>query len=119
MADVVKAGETVLPEVTGCIPSPQEISNAERDSQGNMHKDTIAWKWKITVNFGVLTAAQTSSILKAVKKNKCTVTFLNPETAKEDTIECYLGTSVNFPLLCADPAGGFMTKDGTIDLIEF
>lgn len=114
---IVTVGSTVFPEITGLVPTHEKIVNFERDSEGNGHGDIIALKWKLQINFGVLTAEQTKAILSSTLPFSFQVSFYDPETGSSGSFIGYEGNK-SFPLLGKDPKGGYMTNGGSINLIE-
>lgn len=114
---LVKVGSTIYPEITALIPNREKIVDFERGSDGNAHGDLIANKWKLQITFGVLTAEQTSAILNSIVDFSFTVEFYDPMTGASGTFVGYEGNK-NFPLLCEDINGGYMTNGGTLNLIE-
>ena len=116
-ANLVVVSGTTFPEITGLIPTREKIVEFERGSDGNAHGDLIANKWKLQITFGVLTAEQTSAILNSIKDFKFQVSFYDPMTKSSGSFTGYEGNK-NFPLLCHDPNGGYMTNGGTLNLIE-
>ena len=68
-----------------------DITEGERDSTGTMHIDLIATKYKLQLKWGVLTKAEMSSILNLIKPITFSVTFDDPESGNEKTVNVYKG----------------------------
>jgi len=74
----------------GSIASP----SSGRDSAGNMNLDIVTEKKSLPYTWGLLSASETSTLLKAVKMNgiaNIDVVVHNPEENKFHTYNCYAG----------------------------
>ena len=83
------------------VPSPIDgawddgtiaASSSGRDTSGKMNLDVVTNKKSLPYTWGVLTAEETSKLLKAVKMNgigNIKVTVHNPEENKFETYNCY------------------------------
>jgi hypothetical protein len=69
-------------------------SSSGRDSTGYMNLDIVTEKRNLPYTWGLLSASETSTLLKAVKMNgigNINVTVHNPEENKFQTYNCYAG----------------------------
>lgn len=69
-------------------------SESGRDSGANMNLDIVTEKKNFPYTWGYLTAAETSTLLKAVKKNgigDIDITVHDPENNTMKTYNCYAG----------------------------
>lgn len=83
------------------VPSPVDgawddgtiaTSDSGRDNSGDMNLDIVTDKKNLPFTWGLLTAAEASILLKAVKKNgigNINVTVHNPEENQFKTYNCY------------------------------
>ena len=68
-----------------------DISKAERNAQGDMVLDIIAVKTKIELEWGILTAAEVSTLFNLIKPTWFEVKYFDPETAELKTKTFYKG----------------------------
>lgn len=81
------------------IKTPSAISftvsdidkNSERNAAGNMIRDRVAVKRKLECEWYVMTTAELSLLLNAVKDTFFSVTYLDGMTGKEETKTFYVG----------------------------
>ncbi len=92
--------------------------NSGRNAQGDMLKDRIATKVKMELEWGGLTYSQAASILTAISSIYFNVTYPDPKTGSDRTMECYAGDpqlTVDF----LDPhTGKPYYRDMKVSLIE-
>ena len=88
---MVKIAGADIPAPTEITHSMYDITEGERDSTGTMHIDLIATKYKLQLKWGVLTKAEMSSILNLIKPITFSVTFDDPESGNEKTVNVYKG----------------------------
>lgn len=82
----------------GALPEPDRINpsimdldgSAERNMLGLLLRDRIATKRKLAVEYGVLTAEETKTVLTAIAGEFFNVTYMDPLHG-EYTITCYVG----------------------------
>lgn len=96
------------------IVSDQDSDKSARNANARMYRDRIAVKRKIQLEWGILTQAECSKILKAVSPVEVTVEFLDP---KEGTIICtmYAGDRTASRI---DTSWGVLWRDLKFNLVE-
>lgn len=80
-----------------------DIASAEsgRNDAGNMELDIITSKKNFPFTWGVLSSAETSTLLKAIKQKgigNIDITVHNPEENKFQTYNCYAGADRHIPI---------------------
>lgn len=88
---MLKVNGVEMPTPSGMTPDAYDITEAARDSTGTMHIDLIATKHKLECTWSYLTQEDMSRILSAIKSITFSVTFIDPETGSEKTINVYKG----------------------------
>lgn len=88
---MVKIAGADIPAPTEITPSMYDITEGERDATGTMHIDLIATKYKLQLKWGILSKSEMSTILNAIKSITFSVTFDDPESGTEKTINVYKG----------------------------
>lgn len=88
---MLKIGGVAMPTPSEMTPSIYDITDGERDSTGTMHIDLIATKYKLECKWNILSQANMTKILKAIKPITFNVTFIDPETGTEKSITVYKG----------------------------
>ena len=68
-----------------------DITEGGRDSTGKNHLDLVATKYKVKLEYGVLTAEEISGILTSIKPLSFNITIDDPESGGDKTIEVYKG----------------------------
>lgn len=84
------------------MPTPAEFSvtiqdidaSAERNARGDLVRDKVATKRKISLKYQMLTQTQAATILRAVDKEFFSFTYPDP-VAGEKTITAYTGDRQN------------------------
>ena len=106
------------------IPTPteytvdiEELSKSERNANGLLIKERIAFKRKLNMSWAYLTAADASSLLSRLNPSFVSVVYPDPETNINQTGTFYAGSKSNGGVLYQ---GGKMTgwRNITINLIE-
>lgn len=95
---VLKIGGAEMPVPSSMSTIMYDITEAERDSTGTMHIDLVASKYKLECTWSYLTQEDMSKILNAIKAITFSVTFVDPESGNEKTINVYNGDR-NIPVL--------------------
>lgn len=113
---MVKIAGQKIPAPTEITPSMYDITDGERDSTGTMHIDLIATKYKLQLKWGVLTKAEISEILNLIKPITFSVTFDDPESSSEKTIQVYKGDRTIPTLLYKNNEPYY--KDFAVNFIE-
>ena len=98
-------------------PSMYDITEGGRDATGKMHLDKIATKYKIQVEYGVLTSDEVKRILTSIKPLFFNITFDDPESGTTKTIEVYKGDRT-IPTLFKDTSGKIYYKGLSFNLVE-
>lgn len=88
---MLKIGGVAMPTPSDMNSSIYDITDGERDSTGTMHIDLIATKYKLECQWSMLSQANMTKILKAIKPITFNVSFIDPVTGAEKTIKVYKG----------------------------
>lgn len=113
---MLKIGGVAMPTPSEMTPSIYDITDGERDSTGTMHIDLIATKYKLECKWNILNQANLTKILNATKNITFSISFIDPVTGTEKTINVYKG-DISTPIFkIAD--GENIYKDFKINLIE-
>lgn len=113
---MLKIGGVAMPTPSEMTPSIYDITDGERDSTGTMHIDLIATKYKLECKWTVLTQSNISKILNAINAITFSVSFVDPVTGAEKTMNVYKGDRSTPVLKIVD--GENIYKDFKINLIE-
>ena len=88
---MLKIGGVAMPTPSEMTPSIYDITDGERDSTGTMHIDLIATKYKLECKWNILSQANMTNLLNAIKPITFNITFIDPVTGTEKTITVYKG----------------------------
>lgn len=113
---MLKIGGVAMPTPSEMTPSIYDITDGERDSTGTMHIDLIATKYKLECKWNILNQADLTKILIATKSITFNVSFIDPVTGAEKTMNVYKGDR-STPILKV-VNGENVYKDFKINLIE-
>lgn len=113
---VLTIGGVVVPTPTALTPSMYDITEGERDSTGTMHIDLICTKYKLECSWAALTQENMSKILNAIKPITFDVTFVDPESGSNKTINVYKGDR-SMPFLKIEN-GNITYKDFKVNFVE-
>lgn len=113
---MIKIAGADIPSPTEIIPSMYDITEGERDSTGTMHIDLVATKYKLQLKWGILSKNEISTLLGKIKPITFNVTFDDPESGSEKTINVYKGDRTIPVLIYKD--GEPCYKDFAVNLIE-
>ncbi len=94
-----------------------DSSEAGRNSTGQLFRDRLAVKEKISISWKVLDAQQMSLILNAVSDVFFSVTYFCPKTAGFRTATMYVGDRTS-AMYCFQDDGNILYRDFSISLIE-
>lgn len=115
----IKINTTELP-----MPSTFEVtiqdydsSEAGRNSTGQLFRDRLAVKEKISISWKVLDAQQMSLILNATSDVFFTVRYFSPKLADYRTATMYVGDRTS-AMYCFQSNGNILYRDFSISLIE-
>lgn len=96
--------------------SDQDL-NSDTDSNGNLHRNRIAIKRKISNEWGPLTWSEISNILTSIKGVFFNVTYPDPQTGKYETKKMYVGDRTA-PIATMQENGSIMWEGLTADFVE-
>ena len=88
---MLKINGVAMPTPSEMTPNIYDLTDGERDSTGTMHIDLIATKYKLECKWNILNQANMTKILNAIKSITFNVSFVDPETGAEKTINVYKG----------------------------
>ena len=88
---VLKIGGVEMPTPSSMSPMMYDITEAERDSTGTMHIDLVATKYKLECTWSYLTQEQMTKILNAIKPITFNISFIDPESGNNKTLNVYKG----------------------------
>jgi hypothetical protein len=89
---MITIGSTVITAPSQYRVDIDDIVKAERNANGNMIKEIVATKRKISMNWAFLTIAQMEEILDELSANFFSVTYPDPLTNSDRTSTFYAGT---------------------------
>ena len=89
---MLKVDGVVLPTPSGYVPSLEEISKAERNANGTMIKEVIAYKAKLEVTWKMLQQTEMTKLMNVKKKNFFHLEYIDLETGRPKTGTFYAGT---------------------------
>lgn len=113
---MLKINGVLMPTPSEMTPSIYDITDGARDSTGTMHIDLIATKYKLECNWSILSQANMTKLLNAIKPITFNISFIDPETGLEKTIVVYKGDRSMPVLKITD--GECVYKDFKINFIE-
>lgn len=88
---MLKINGVAMPTPSEMTHSIYDITDGERDSTGTMHIDLIATKYKLECKWNVLTQANMTKILNTVNAITFSISFVDPVTGEEKTMNVYKG----------------------------
>lgn len=92
---MIKIDGVVMPDPTEFVVTIQDIdASAERNARGDLVRDKVNTKRKISMKYRMLTQTQAATILNAVDKEFFSFTYPDP-VAGENTITAYVGDRQN------------------------
>lgn len=89
---MLKVDGVALPTPTSYIPDFEEISKAERNANGTMIKEVIAYKYKLNVTWKMLSQSELTKLMNVKRKNSFILEFIDMDTGKSRTGQFYAGT---------------------------
>ncbi len=113
---MLKIGGVLMPTPSEMTTNIYDLTDGERDSTGTMHIDLIATKYKLECKWNILNQANMTKILNATKSITFNVSFVDPETGVEKTINVYKGDRSTPIFKIVD--GENVYKDFKINFIE-
>lgn len=108
--------EIPAPETCKITISDQDY-NSDTDSNGDLHRNRVAIKRKISNEWGPLTWAEISKILTSIKDVFFNVTYPDPQTGKYETKRMYVGDR-SAPIAVLQDDGSIMWEGLTADFVE-
>lgn len=81
-----------LPTPTSYTPDFEELSKAERNANGMMIKEVIAYKYKLNVTWKKLTQEELTILMNVKRKNFFSLEFIDMDTGRPVTGTFYAGT---------------------------
>lgn len=113
---MLKINGVAMPTPSDMTPNIYDLTEGERDSTGTMHIDLIATKYKLECTWSILNQANMTKILNATKNITFNVSFIDPVTGTEKTINVYKGDRSTPIFRIAN--GENIYKDFKINFIE-
>lgn len=113
-------------EVNGAeIPAPKKCQvgiadqdyNSDTDSNGNLHRNRVAVKRKISNEWGPLTWKEISKILTSIKDEFFNLKYPDPQTGKYETKKMYVGDRTA-PIAVEQDDGSIIWEGLTADFVE-
>jgi hypothetical protein len=104
-------------EFSVAISDLDDGATSGRTMDGTMHRDRIAIKQKLSLSFNVLLNDEVAILLQMISDIFFDVTYPNPYTGGETTIECYVGDRTA-PVAFYNKAGVLVWRDIAFNLIE-
>lgn len=89
---MLRAGGVDLPTPTSYTLDFEEISKAERNANGNMIKEVIAYKYKLNVTWKMLSQVELTKLMNVKRKSSFTLEFVDMDTGSTRTGQFYAGT---------------------------
>lgn len=105
-----------MPTPSAMSPMIYDITEAERDSTGTMHIDLVATKYKLECSWAYLTQEQMTHILNAINPITFNVTFTDPKSGSDKTMNVYKGDRT-IPILFIKEGKNYY-KDFKVNFIE-
>ena len=112
----INGAEIPAPKTCKIARSDQDY-NSDTDSNGNLHRNRVAIKRKISNEWGPLTWAEISKVLTSIKDVFFNVTYPDPETGKYETKRMYVGDRTA-PIVVILDDGSIMWEGLTADFVE-
>lgn len=112
----VNGAEITAPKTCKIGISDQDY-NSDTDSNGNLHRNRVAIKRKISNEWGPLTWTEISRILTSIKDVFFNVTYPDPQTGKYETKRMYVGDRTA-PIAVLQDDGSIMWEGLTADFVE-
>ncbi len=92
--------------------------NSTRDASGNMHRDRITVKRKLTIAWGPLSNNEIATIMQAVSGVFFKATYPDPQTGAQATASFYVGDRTAAAYSWSDTFSAMMWQNLSFDLIE-
>ncbi|MFT8610280.1 MAG: DUF6711 family protein [Liquorilactobacillus nagelii] len=93
-------------------------AKADRDANGLLHRDRVAIKRKLTIEWGPLTVSECSVILKAISGQFFSCSYLDPQEGSMVTKTFYTGDRT-MPVYTFNPATSqYVWQNLSADFIE-
>lgn len=107
------------------IPAPSSLQvtvsdqdlNSDTDANGNLHRNRITVKRKVSCQWGPLSWADTSKLLTAIKDVFFDVTYPDPQTGQFETKQMYVGDRT-IPVLILNNDGSIEWGNLSADFVE-
>ena len=112
------SGTAVKPPQSFQVVIQDIDAKATRDAHGNLHRDRIATKRKISVSWAPLTLSECKVLLDSVKDEFFSVKYLDPWDGGMATRTFYVGDRTDPALTFIDNMGGYSRKNDSFDLVE-
>ena len=113
---MLKVNGVEMPTPSSMTPMMYDITEADRDSTGTMHIDLVATKYKLECSWNYLTQEDMTNLLKAIKSITFSISFIDPESGTNKTINVYKGDR-SIPILRVID-GENTYKDFKVNFIE-
>ncbi|MBW4802871.1 hypothetical protein Lcor42L_08985 [Loigolactobacillus coryniformis subsp. torquens] len=92
--------------------------NSTRDASGNMHRDRITVKRKLTIAWGPLSNNEIAKIMQAVSGVFFSVTYPDPQSGGQKTATFYVGDRTAAAYSWNDKFAAMMWQNLSFDLVE-
>ncbi len=92
--------------------------NSTRDASGNMHRDRITTKRKLTIAWGPLSNNQMATIMQAISGVFFPVIYPDPVTGGQKTATFYVGDRTAAAYSWNEKLASLMWQNVSFDLIE-
>ncbi len=89
---MLKVDGVALPTPSSYTPDFEEISKADRNANGDMIKEVIAYKYKLNVTWKMLSQEELTKLMSVKRKNSFTLEFIDMDTGKPRKGQFYAGT---------------------------
>ncbi|MCL5458095.1 hypothetical protein M3M33_05330 [Loigolactobacillus coryniformis] len=92
--------------------------NSTRDASGNMHRDRITVKRKLTIAWGPLSNNEIAVIMQAISGVFFGVTYPDPQTGTQKTATFYVGDRTAAAYSWNNKFAAMMWQNLSFDLVE-
>lgn len=112
----INGADIPAPKICKVGISDQDL-NSDTDSNGNLHRNRVTIKRKISNEWGPLTWPEISKILTSIKDVFFNVTYPDPQTGKFETKKMYVGDRT-VPIAVLQEDGSIIWEGLTADFVE-
>lgn len=112
----VNGADMPAPSSLQVTVSDQDL-NSDTDANGDLHRNRITVKRKVSCGWGPLSWQDTSKLLTAIKDVFFDVTYPDPQTGKFETKRMYVGDRT-MPVLILNDKGSIEWGNLSADFVE-